>query len=116
MNPARQASVGAGIPYEVPASGISMVCGSGLRSVIVGVQSIQCGAAEIVVAGGQESMSQSIHGAHIRNGIKFGNFDLKDLMIADGLTDAFHNIHMGITGIHTHYPEFVELLKVKLSF
>jgi len=101
MNPARQASVGAGIPYVVPASGVSMVCGSGLKAVIAGAQAIQCGGAEVVVSGGQESMSQSIHGAHIRSGIKFGNFDLKDLMISDGLTDAFHNIHMGITG----YPQ-----------
>ena len=65
---------------------------------IIGAQSISCGTAEIVVAGGQESMSQSVHAAHLRNGIKFGNSELKDTMITDGLTDAFNNIHMGITG------------------
>ena len=64
----------------------------------MGYQSIRCGDANIVVAGGQESMSQSVHAMHVRNGIKFGNAELKDTMIVDGLTDAFSNIHMGITG------------------
>ena len=65
----------------------------------MGYQSIRCGDASIVVAGGQESMSQSVHAMHMRNGTKFGNAELKDTMIVDGLTDAFSNIHMGITGI-----------------
>ena len=65
----------------------------------MGYQSIKCGDASIVVAGGQESMSQSVHAMHMRNGIKFGNAEIKDTMLADGLTDAFSNIHMGITGI-----------------
>ena len=65
----------------------------------MGYQSILCDDAKIVVAGGQESMSQSVHAMHMRNGIKFGNADLKDTMLVDGLTDAFSNIHMGITGI-----------------
>jgi acetyl-CoA C-acetyltransferase len=68
------------------------------RSVVMGYQSIRCGDASIVVAGGQESMSQSVHAMHMRNGIKFGNGELKDTMIVDALTDAFSNIHMGITG------------------
>lgn len=97
QNPARQAAMNAQIPYNVPASMVSMVCGSGLRSVIMGYQSIRCGDSNIVVAGGQESMSQSVHGMHMRNGLKFGNGELKDTMIVDGLTDAFSNIHMGIT-------------------
>lgn len=97
QNPARQAAMSAQVPYSVPASVVSMVCGSGLRSVVMGYQSIRCGDASIVVAGGQESMSQSVHAMHMRNGIKFGNGELKDTMIVDGLTDAFSNIHMGIT-------------------
>ena len=64
----------------------------------MGYQSIKCGDASIVVAGGQESMSQSVHAMHMRNGVKFGNAEIKDTMLADGLTDAFSNIHMGITG------------------
>lgn len=97
QNPARQAAMNAQIPYNVPASMVSMVCGSGLRSVIMGYQSIRCGDSNIVVAGGQESMSQSVHAMHMRNGLKFGNGEFKDTMIVDGLTDAFTNIHMGIT-------------------
>ena len=69
------------------------------RAVVMAHQSIRCGDANIVVAGGQESMSQSVHAIHMRNGVKFGNAELKDTMIVDGLTDAFSNIHMGITGI-----------------
>ena len=68
------------------------------RSIVMGYQSIRCGDASVVVAGGQESMSQSVHACHMRTGIKFGNAELKDTMITDGLTDAFNNIHMGITG------------------
>jgi len=97
QNPARQAAMNAQIPYDVPASVVSMVCGSGLRAVVMAHQSIRCGDANIVVAGGQESMSQSVHAIHMRNGVKFGNAELKDTMIIDGLTDAFSNIHMGIT-------------------
>jgi len=74
-----------------------MLCGSGLRSVIMGAQAISLGDAEVVVAGGQESMSQAHHSVHLRNGVKMGNGTLTDTMIADGLTDAFKNIHMGIT-------------------
>ncbi len=88
----------AGIPHTVPAMGVNMVCGSGLRTVAMAAQAIKCGDAKIVVAGGQESMSQSVHCLHMRNGIKFGNSDIKDSMLTDGLTDAFHNCHMGITG------------------
>ena len=69
------------------------------RSVIMGYQSICCGDASIVVAGGQESMSQSVHVGHMRSGVKFGNVEFKDTMLIDGLIDAFTNIHMGITGI-----------------
>ena len=75
----------------------------------MGYQSIRCGDANIVVAGGQESMSQSVHAMHMRNGIKFGNGELKDTMIVDGLTDAFSNIHMGITG---NPPIFVRKLHI----
>lgn len=75
----------------------------------MGYQSIRCGDANIVVAGGQESMSQSVHAMHMRNGIKFGNGELKDTMIVDGLTDAFSNIHMGITG---NSPIFVRQLHI----
>lgn len=71
-----------------------------IRAVIMGAQSIQCDSASVVVAGGQESMSQSVHALHMRNGIKFGNAEFKDTMISDGLTDAFSNIHMGITGFN----------------
>jgi len=97
MNPARQAAMRSQIPYQTPAAGVSMVCGSGLRAVMMGVQAIKSGDAEIVVAGGQESMSQSAHAIHMRNGVKFGNAELKDTMLKDGLTDAFSDIHMGIT-------------------
>ncbi|XP_033112865.1 acetyl-CoA acetyltransferase, cytosolic-like isoform X2 [Anneissia japonica] len=97
QNPARQASKGAGLPDGVPACGVSMVCGSGLRAVVLGVQAICCNDAEIVVAGGQESMSQAMHAVHMRNGTKFGDVALKDTLLSDGLIDAFHTYHMGIT-------------------
>lgn len=97
MNPARQAAVQSQIPYTTAAATISMVCGSGLRSVVMGCQEIKSGDARVVVAGGQESMSASRHAIHMRNGTKFGNCELKDMMISDGLTDAFSNIHMGVT-------------------
>jgi acetyl-CoA C-acetyltransferase len=97
QNPARQASIAAGIPVDSPAWGINQVCGSGLRAVALGAQQIQSGAANIVVAGGQESMSQSVHAAHLRNGTKMGNLDFIDTMIKDGLWDAFNGYHMGTT-------------------
>ncbi|XP_072019003.1 acetyl-CoA acetyltransferase, cytosolic-like [Amphiura filiformis] len=97
QNPARQASVHAGIPHSVPSTTVNMVCGSGLRTVALGAQAILCGDSEIVVAGGQESMSQAPHTVQMRTGIKFGDASMKDTLINDGLTDAFHNYHMGIT-------------------
>jgi acetyl-CoA C-acetyltransferase len=97
MNPARQASLGAGIPIEVPAWGVNQVCGSGLRAVALGYQAIVNGDSEIAVVGGQESMSLSPHCAHLRNGVKMGNFDMVDTMIKDGLWDAFNGYHMGNT-------------------
>ncbi|HXP29816.1 MAG TPA: acetyl-CoA C-acetyltransferase [Stellaceae bacterium] len=97
QNPARQAAVGAGIPYEVTAYGINQLCGSGLRSVALGYQAIQVGDSSIVVAGGQESMSQAPHCMYLRNGVKMGNAELIDTMIKDGLWDAFNGYHMGNT-------------------
>jgi len=97
QNPARQASINAGLPVNVPAMGVNMVCGSGLRSVALAAQSIRSGDASIIIAGGQESMSQAVHYLQLRNGIKFGNTDVKDSLLMDGLTDAFDNCHMGIT-------------------
>ncbi len=97
QNPARQASMGAGIPKEVPAWIVNQVCGSGLRSVALGYQAIKAGNSNIVVAGGQESMSMCPHGMNMRNGQKMGNAEFTDLMIKDGLTDAFSATHMGIT-------------------
>merc|ERR550532_1983509 len=97
QNPARQASINAGLPDTVPAMGVNMVCGSGLRSVALAAQSISSGDASIIIAGGQESMSQAVHYLQLRNGIKFGNTDVKDSLLMDGLTDAFDNCHMGIT-------------------
>ncbi|CAL1689242.1 unnamed protein product [Lasius platythorax] len=97
QNPARQATVNAGIPIHVPAYQINMLCGSGLKSVINGYSSIKSGESDIIVAGGQESMSRAPHATYLRNGIKFGNCNLVDTLIDDGLTDAFYNIHMAIT-------------------
>ncbi|XP_066563386.1 acetyl-CoA acetyltransferase, cytosolic isoform X2 [Amia ocellicauda] len=97
QNPARQASVGAGIPYPVPAWSCQMVCGSGLKAVCLGAQSIQTGESTIVVAGGMESMSRTPHSVHLRVGTKMGDATLQDCILSDGLTDAFHNYHMGIT-------------------
>lgn len=97
QNPARQAAINAGIPKEATAFGINQVCGSGLRAVALAAQSIRCGDARIVVAGGQENMSLSPHAQHMRNGAKMGNATLIDTMIVDGLTDAFNGYHMGIT-------------------
>jgi acetyl-CoA C-acetyltransferase len=97
QNPARQASIGAGIPVESPAWGVNQLCGSGLRAVALGYQAIVNGDSEIVVAGGQESMSMAPHCAHLRGGVKMGNFDMVDTMIKDGLWDAFNGYHMGNT-------------------
>src|SRR5215471_11950506 len=85
QNPARQASIAAGIPVESPAWGVNQLCGSGLRAVALGYQAILNGDSEIVVAGGQESMSQAPHCAHLRGGVKMGNFEMVDTMIKDGL-------------------------------
>ncbi len=97
QNPGRQASINAGIPFETPAYLVNQLCGSGLRSVALGYQSIRNGDASIIVAGGQESMSMAPHAAHLRNGQKMGGLEFVDTMIKDGLIDAFNNIHMGIT-------------------
>jgi acetyl-CoA C-acetyltransferase len=97
QNPARQASIKAGIPKETPAITINQVCGSGLRSVAMGMQAILNGDARIVLAGGQESMSLSPHSLQMRTGVKFGNAELTDTMIKDGLWDAFNDYHMGTT-------------------
>jgi len=97
QNPARQASVNAGIPNEVTAYGINQLCGSGLRSVALGYQAIMMGDCEIVLAGGHENMSLAPHLAHMRNGTRMGSLELKDSMLRDGLFDAFHGYHMGVT-------------------
>jgi len=97
QNPARQASMAAGIPKEVPAYGVNQVCGSGLRAVALGLQAIANGDATIVVAGGQESMSLSPHAQTMRGGTKMGPLTMVDTMVNDGLTDAFAGYHMGIT-------------------
>ncbi len=97
QNPARQAAMGAGIPQEATAYGINQLCGSGLRAAALGMQAIQLGDSDIVVAGGQESMSQSPHVMHLRNGVKMGPGELLDTMINDGLMDAFNGYHMGNT-------------------
>jgi acetyl-CoA C-acetyltransferase len=97
QNPARQAAIGAGIPVEVTAYGINQLCGSGLRTVALGYQAIRNGDSTIVVAGGQESMSQAPHCMHLRNGVKMGDAQMVDTMIKDGLWDAFNGYHMGNT-------------------
>ena len=97
QNPARQASVAAGIPVESPAWLVNQLCGSGLRAVALGMQQIASGDAKIVAAGGQESMSQSPHCAHLRDGVKMGDLKMIDTMLKDGLWDAFNGYHMGTT-------------------
>jgi acetyl-CoA C-acetyltransferase len=97
MNPARQASMAARVPKEVPAWLVNQVCGSGLRTVALGAQAIMSGDSAIVVAGGQESMSQAPHCVHLRAGTKMGNTELVDTMIHDGLWDIFNGYHMGVT-------------------
>jgi acetyl-CoA C-acetyltransferase len=97
QNPARQAAMAAGIPQEKTAWGLNQLCGSGLRTVAIGMQQIANGDADIIVAGGQESMSMAPHAAHMRAGTKMGDFKLVDTMLKDGLMDAFHGYHMGNT-------------------
>ena len=97
QNPARQASIGAGLPKETTAWGLNQLCGSGLRAVALGLQQIASGDANIIVAGGQESMSMAPHAAHLRTGTKMGDLAMVDTMIKDGLWDAFNGYHMGTT-------------------
>ncbi|SIQ60982.1 MULTISPECIES: acetyl-CoA C-acetyltransferase [unclassified Bosea (in: a-proteobacteria)] len=97
QNPARQAAMAAGIPQEKTAWGLNQLCGSGLRAVAIGLQQIANGDADIIVAGGQESMSMAQHAAHLRSGTKMGDLKFIDTMIKDGLWDAFHGYHMGTT-------------------
>ena len=97
QNPARQASVAAGVPYETPAWSINQLCGSGLRAVAIGYQHVVMGDDAIVVAGGQENMSQAPHCAHLRDGTKMGHVKFVDTMLTDGLFDAFNGYHMGNT-------------------
>ena len=97
QNPARQAAIQAGLPKEVPAYIVNQVCGSGIRSIASGFQSIKSGDSKIVIAGGQENMSLAPHAIHLRDGKKLGNTEMTDTMIKDGLWDAFHGYHMGVT-------------------
>ena len=97
QNPARQASIAAGLPIETTAWGLNQVCGSGLRAIALGMQQIASGDARVIVAGGQESMSLSPHAQHLRAGVKMGDFKMIDTMIKDGLWDAFNGYHMGNT-------------------
>ena len=97
QNPARQAAIGAGLPQETTAWSLNQLCGSGLRSVALGMQQIATGDANIIIAGGQESMSMAPHAAHLRSGHKMGDLSFVDTMIKDGLWDAFNGYHMGNT-------------------
>ena len=97
QNPARQAAIKSGIPKEKPAYLVNQVCGSGIRSVASGFQSIRSGDSKIVIAGGQENMSLAPHAIYLREGKKLGDVELIDTMIKDGLWDAFHGYHMGVT-------------------
>ena len=97
QNPARQAAIKAGIPKEKPAYVVNQVCGSGIRSVVSGYQSLSSGNSKVVIAGGQENMSLAPHAIHLRDGKKLGDAKLIDTMIKDGLWDAFHGYHMGVT-------------------
>ena len=97
QNPARQAAIKSGIPIETPAFVVNQVCGSGIRSVASGLQSIQSGQSKIIIAGGQENMSLAPHVIHLRDGKKLGDIELVDSMIKDGLWDAFNGYHMGVT-------------------
>src|ERR1700733_696351 len=104
QNPARQASIAAGIPVESPAWAVNQLCGSGLRTVALGYQGILNGDSDIVVAGGQESMSMAPHCAYLRSGVKMGDFSMVDTMIKDGLWDAFNGYHMGNTAENVAKP------------
>jgi acetyl-CoA C-acetyltransferase len=97
QNPARQAAMAAGVPKEATAWGLNQLCGSGLRAVAIGMQQIVSGDADIIVAGGQESMSIAPHAQHLRSGVKMGDYTMIDTMIKDGLMDAFNGYHMGVT-------------------
>lgn len=97
QNPARQASIEAGLPKETTAWGLNQVCGSGLRAIALGMQQIATGDAKVIVAGGQESMSLAPHAQHLRAGVKMGDYKMIDIMIKDGLWDAFNGYHMGNT-------------------
>ncbi len=97
QNPARQAAIRSGIPKEKPAYVVNQVCGSGIRSVVSGFQSIKSGDTKIIIAGGQENMSLAPHAIHLRDGKKLGDAEMIDTMIKDGLWDAFHGYHMGVT-------------------
>jgi acetyl-CoA C-acetyltransferase len=97
QNPARQASIKSGVPKEKPAYIVNQVCGSGIRSIVSGYQSIKAGDSQILVAGGQENMSLAPHAIHLRDGKKLGDVELIDTMLKDGLMDAFNGYHMGIT-------------------
>jgi acetyl-CoA C-acetyltransferase len=97
QNPARQASMAAGVPKEVTAWGLNQLCGSGLRAVAIGMQQIAVGDADIIVAGGQESMSMAPHAAHLRQGVKMGDYTMVDTMLKDALLDVFNGYHMGVT-------------------
>ena len=97
QNPARQAAIKSGIPKEKPAYIVNQVCGSGIRSVVLGLQSIKSNNSKIIIAGGQENMSLAPHSIHLRDGKKLGDAELVDTMIRDGLWDAFHDYHMGVT-------------------
>jgi acetyl-CoA C-acetyltransferase len=97
QNPARQAAIGAGLPKETTAWAVNQLCGSGLRAVALGMQQIASGDADVIVAGGQESMSMAPHCAHLRGGVKMSDFQMVDTMIRDGLWDAFNGYHMGVT-------------------
>lgn len=101
QNPARQASLAAGLPVTLPAMGLNKVCGAGMKSVHLAAQAIRCGDAELILAGGQDSMTQAPHALHgIREGVRMGPAVMKDMMVTDGLWDAFHDIHMGTTAEH----------------
>lgn len=124
QNPARQAARGAGIPDAKTAFGINQLCGSGLRAVALAAQQIRSGESEIVVAGGQESMSQAVHAAYLRAGTKMGDLSFVDTMLKDGLIDAFYGYHMGITAenvakeyqiTRTQQDEFAALSQQKAS-
>ncbi len=97
QNPARQAAINAGIPDSATAWGLNQLCGSGLRAVAVAAQQIADGSAKIIAAGGQESMSKAPHATHLRDGTKMGDWSMLDTMLKDGLIDAFHGYHMGVT-------------------